>query len=526
MVTLTRAYLPEEMDYVAKRFNDLLIPVTLCMLVVLVNTSITFYTKTNTDYVYIPFTYQTVDTLPKVWQSFANLFFLMGLIVCMNILSVFLYKFGYYKVIRGLLILSSSMQLFFLAYYFLGAILRACNITMDYITVSIMIWNFVVVGIVCIYWKGPLILQNVYHMLNLTLFALVLITNLPNWTALVALGVISLWDLISVLCPKGPLRIFNETAQERNEPIFSASIYSPCPSNQNSLPDGLPFHHQDMSSEYEDYQQAMAQHAVNSTNSLSLHSAMGEMASLPTALNLPINNQDSLPDGLPFHHQDMSSEYEDYQQAMAQHAVNSTNSLSLHSAMGEMASLPTALNLPINNQDNYSSCLGSSLGNREIPKIYKPAREFYKPKLPDTLFIFMDRFRKEMAEKDLEGGMAAVSKLEPGEAEYLVSPILLPHPRSSDRSSRKKRRVTGSAYSPYFQRLNIYIYHEESLKFICYNVLVGKAAFLETKVACLVAIFFGEGLTTLLLAFFKKVPVLTIPITFGLISYFTTSSLL
>ncbi|OON21740.1 Presenilin [Opisthorchis viverrini] len=218
-------YLPKWTCWVL--LGALAVWVTICMFfVVLVATTVDYYASTETYLIYTPFHTPDADLGTRTWQTIANTLIFMSVIIVMTCVLVLLFKYQCYRFIHGWLILTTFMLLFLISFLFFTEIIRAMGIFVDYITMAFILWNFGVVGMVVIHWRGPLVLQQAYLIFISAQIALMFLKYLPKWTCWVLLGALAVWDLVAVLCPRGPLRMLVEMAHEREQPLFPALLYS------------------------------------------------------------------------------------------------------------------------------------------------------------------------------------------------------------------------------------------------------------------------------------------------------------
>lgn len=105
--------------------------------------------------------------------------------------------------------------------------IKQYNLGIDIFTFGILLFNFGVIGLMSLAWKVPKRLNQFYSIVLGVLMTYVFIQILPEWSGWLILFVVSVWDLIAVLCPYGALRMLVEEAQERGERnIMPALIYS------------------------------------------------------------------------------------------------------------------------------------------------------------------------------------------------------------------------------------------------------------------------------------------------------------
>jgi len=98
------------------------------------------------------------------------------------------------------------------------AVFRNFYWPLDWITFSVVIANFAVIGTFAIFWRAPVKVTQAYLIAISALMA-IFFTRIAEWTTWVLLLAIAIYDLFAVLCPRGPLKMLLDLSEERGEPI-------------------------------------------------------------------------------------------------------------------------------------------------------------------------------------------------------------------------------------------------------------------------------------------------------------------
>lgn len=219
-----------DLTYQAETVVTILKPVCITMLIVIwAVKSITLPASTASSAAISIYQESEGDsTGSKIVGSLLNAIIMLAAVILSTIAIVILYKYRCLKIIYGWLITSSLLMLAMFGGMFFYFFLEANNWAFDYISFAFMLWNFSVVGILAVFWHAPTKVNQGYLIVISSLLA-IFFTRLPDWTTFAILAVISIYDLVAVLAPCGPLKILVETAQQRQEPIpallYNASVY-------------------------------------------------------------------------------------------------------------------------------------------------------------------------------------------------------------------------------------------------------------------------------------------------------------
>jgi len=67
------------------------------------------------------------------------------------------------------------------------------NVPMDYMTLAMCAWNYVVVAMICMFWRGPLRLQQAVLIVTSALVSLIILKYFPEWTTWLLLAALCVW---------------------------------------------------------------------------------------------------------------------------------------------------------------------------------------------------------------------------------------------------------------------------------------------------------------------------------------------
>ena len=205
---------------------SLLTPVTLALLGAL---SIQFFSPISPEashLVFIVDEFKQNTKGAKVIAGFANAGVIVGVILITSCLFLLLYHYRYTRLLYVWLFLGTFMVLGLQTWVWFDLLCAQYQLSYELVTTGILLWNYSVIGILCIFTEvHPRIRQGYLLLLSVTLSTS--LCQIPEWTAWMLLLAVSVYDCFAVLLPYGPLKLLFNMMKRRQE-VIPGLLYEPC----------------------------------------------------------------------------------------------------------------------------------------------------------------------------------------------------------------------------------------------------------------------------------------------------------
>ncbi|MCO5546914.1 hypothetical protein L7F22_000352 [Adiantum nelumboides] len=220
------------LDLVGLEIVGIVCPVSICMFLVVLLVKELQTQVTDTALTTVASLIYSEDSTDSDWTKFLGALINAGVFVLIITLVTFLLVLLFYFRCTKCLRVYTALGAFTILAYMGGTIavmlIQELEIPIDAVTASIVLYNFAIVGVLSMFFcKVPIMVTQGYLILVGTLVAF-WFTSLPEWTTWVLLVAISLYDVVAVLVPGGPLNILVQLAMSRDEEI-PALIYEARP---------------------------------------------------------------------------------------------------------------------------------------------------------------------------------------------------------------------------------------------------------------------------------------------------------
>lgn len=227
-----------KLDLVGSRIYQIIIPVTLCSIytIILIKISEWNVYSSHGDFIERAWRKLGLNYHESAFEAknLVNNLILVStfilILIIVSLMMLFVLYIGWHAWLGYYFYIPSIIMMAILTPLCLREVLYSLNcFGLDFITLSILIWNFTFLGLISIfsmYTHSPLCLQQFYLIHNSTILAAVILTCLPSWTPWLLLGILVFWDLFAVLAPFGPLKLIINMAERAGVIEMPGLIYS------------------------------------------------------------------------------------------------------------------------------------------------------------------------------------------------------------------------------------------------------------------------------------------------------------